>query len=593
MEKTSDAFQGTSKVAIEGSEHEAALKVALTEALVDEKVATEVTKQEKVATEATKAGVVIEASKQEMVVMEMAKVGATEKDDVSSDGDSPFPSLGLPWKTGLHLFVLNLSCVFKLDKLGKEILNIAIPASLALAADPLASLVDTAFMGQLGKSEVAAVGVSVAIFNQVSKVFIYPLVSVTTSFVAEEEAIISSDTEEQDIGDLETAKSKQNSDSENSGCANACKATESENPQKSAKRKKFIPSVTSALIVGAILGIIQAILLIATAKFCILLMTGGKPSQLMRKLAVRYLTIRSLGAPAVLLSLAMIGVFRGFKDTKTPLYATVIGDIMNIILEAIMVFGFRMGVTGAATAHAISQYLITLILFIKLIHRVNIIPPSIKSLKFGRFLGCGFMLLARVIAVTGCVTLATSLAARHGDTIMAAFQISNQVWMSTSLLADGLAVAGQAIIATSFARSDYYKVAVSTARVLQFSIVLGLCLTALLGIFLRYGAGIFGKDAGVIAVVHQSIPFVAGLQTVNSVAFVFDGINFGASDYTFSAYSMVAVATVSVPCIIMLSGRNGFTGIWFALAIYMILRTLASTWRMGTATGPWAFLRKS
>lgn len=38
--------------------------------------------------------------------------------------------------------------------------------------------------------------------------------------------------------------------------------------------------------------------------------------------AKRYLTLRSLGAPAVLLSLAMQGVFRGFKDTKTPLYAT-------------------------------------------------------------------------------------------------------------------------------------------------------------------------------------------------------------------------------------------------------------------------------
>lgn len=38
--------------------------------------------------------------------------------------------------------------------------------------------------------------------------------------------------------------------------------------------------------------------------------------------ARRYLTLRSLGAPAVLLSLAMQGVFRGFKDTKTPLYAT-------------------------------------------------------------------------------------------------------------------------------------------------------------------------------------------------------------------------------------------------------------------------------
>lgn len=38
--------------------------------------------------------------------------------------------------------------------------------------------------------------------------------------------------------------------------------------------------------------------------------------------AQRYLTLRALGAPAILLSLAMQGVFRGFKDTKTPLYAT-------------------------------------------------------------------------------------------------------------------------------------------------------------------------------------------------------------------------------------------------------------------------------
>jgi len=37
--------------------------------------------------------------------------------------------------------------------------------------------------------------------------------------------------------------------------------------------------------------------------------------------ALRYLTLRALGAPAVLLSLAMQGVFRGFKDAKTPLYA--------------------------------------------------------------------------------------------------------------------------------------------------------------------------------------------------------------------------------------------------------------------------------
>lgn len=40
--------------------------------------------------------------------------------------------------------------VFKRDDLGLEILRIAFPAALALAADPIASLIDTAFIGHLG-----------------------------------------------------------------------------------------------------------------------------------------------------------------------------------------------------------------------------------------------------------------------------------------------------------------------------------------------------------------------------------------------------------------------------------------------------------
>lgn len=51
--------------------------------------------------------------------------------------------------------------------------------------------------------------------------------------------------------------------------------------------------------------------------------------------------------------------------------------------------------------------------------------------------------MTRVIAVTFCVTLAASLAARMGSIPMAAFQVCLQVWLMSSLLADGLAVAGQ------------------------------------------------------------------------------------------------------------------------------------------------------
>lgn len=42
--------------------------------------------------------------------------------------------------------------VFRMDNLGREIATIAFPAALALTADPLASLIDTAFIGQIGNS---------------------------------------------------------------------------------------------------------------------------------------------------------------------------------------------------------------------------------------------------------------------------------------------------------------------------------------------------------------------------------------------------------------------------------------------------------
>lgn len=39
---------------------------------------------------------------------------------------------------------------WKCDELGREIVSIALPAVLALAADPITSLVDSAFVGHLG-----------------------------------------------------------------------------------------------------------------------------------------------------------------------------------------------------------------------------------------------------------------------------------------------------------------------------------------------------------------------------------------------------------------------------------------------------------
>ncbi|XP_022759439.1 protein DETOXIFICATION 43-like [Durio zibethinus] len=509
--------------------------------------------------------------------------------------------------------------VFKTDSLGMEILRIALPAALALAADPIASLIDTVFIGHLGPVELAAVGVSIAIFNQASRITIFPLVSITTSFVAEEDTLGKISPEARKDEDLEKSEQKNNEmkesaqedvvaenlendaarntdtkEAEDGSSTNTCKspsaiASKTENPEVK-KGKRHIPSASTALILGSILGLLQVIFLVFGAKILLSFM-GVKHDSPMLNPALKYLILRSLGAPAVLLSLAMQGVFRGFKDTKTPLYATVAGDLTNIILDPIFIFALRLGVSGAAIAHVLSQYLISLILLWRLMKEVNLLSPSVKDLQFGRFLKNGFLLLGRVIAVTFCVTLAASMAARLGSTPMAAFQICLQVWITSSLLADGLAVAGQAIIACAFAEKDYKKVTAAASRVMQMSFVLGVGLAVVVGVGLYFGSGIFSKDASVLHLISIGVPFVAATQPINSLSFVFDGVNYGASDFAYTAYSMVIVAGASIASLFLLSKSNGFLGIWIALTIYMALRTVAGVWRMGTGTGPWRFLR--
>ncbi|KAE9584879.1 putative multi antimicrobial extrusion protein [Lupinus albus] len=542
------------------------------------------------------------------------------------------------WKLPLSVFFKDARLIFKMDSLAKEILGIAFPSALAVAADPLASLIDTAFIGHLGAVELGAAGVSIALFNQASRITIFPLVSITTSFVAEEDTIekinikaaekqFSEDLEAKSrigmpddhlLEDIETVAANgvtndlmakkivpenvqrdstlkietNHGDDANTNTIKSSSDASSNNKSvpKSGRKKRHIASASTALLFGTILGLLQAAILVFAAKPLLGVM-GLKPGSPMEMPAVKYLRLRALGAPAVLLSLAMQGIFRGFKDTTTPLYIIVSGYALNVALDPVLIFYFKLGIKGAAISHVLAQYMMALALLLILMRKVEILPPSMKDLQIFRFLKNGGLLLARVIAVTFCVTLATSLAARLGPIPMAAFQTCLQVWLTSSLLADGLAVAIQAILAGSFAEKDYDKVTAAATRTLQMSFVLGVGLSLVVGVGLYFGAGIFSNNVLVVKFIRLGIPFVAATQPINSLAFVFDGVNYGASDFAYSAYSLVMVSLASIASLFLLYKSKGFIGLWIALTIYMSLRMFAGLWRMGTGTGPWDFLK--
>ena len=143
--------------------------------------------------------------------------------------------------------------------------------------------------------ELAAVGVSIAIFNQASRVAVYPIVSITTSLVAEEDTIARlsnevpkgetsdkvsakhSETKElKDIEDSVTLENLEEGSTKNSELLKAsldpkispapCVSTGGRNEANSKREKRNIPSASTALVIGGLLGLIQTLLLIFAAK---------------------------------------------------------------------------------------------------------------------------------------------------------------------------------------------------------------------------------------------------------------------------------------------------------------------------------------
>ncbi|GMI74136.1 FERRIC REDUCTASE DEFECTIVE 3, MANGANESE ACCUMULATOR 1 [Hibiscus trionum] len=187
---------------------------------------------------------------------------------MAANGVIMHSALGL-WGMPVLVLFKDARLVLKTDSLGMEILRIAFPAALALAADPIASLIDTAFIGRIGPVELAAVGVSIAIFNQASRIAVYPLVSITTSFVAEEDTLgkIGTGTPEcedpqEDENDINATKELTPQDLEKGSDTSTCKPP----PSAVEKGKKQIPSAPTAMILGLMLGVLQAIFLVFGAE---------------------------------------------------------------------------------------------------------------------------------------------------------------------------------------------------------------------------------------------------------------------------------------------------------------------------------------
>lgn len=350
--------------------------------------------------------------------------------------------------------------------------------------------------------------------------------------------------------------------------------------------RKYLPAVSTSLALAAGIGVLEALAL-TLGSGSLMNFMGIPVDSPIRVPAEQFLTLRAYGAPAVVIALAAQGTFRGFMDTKTPLYAVGAGNILNAILAPFLIFFLGLGIGGAAISTAVSEYMIAFLLLWKLNEKVVLVSPSIVDGGVTRYLKSGGLLVGRTIASLLTMTLATSMAAREGPVSMAGHQICLQVWLAISLLNDALALAGQALLASEYTRGNYKQARLIVFRVLQIGTVTGMALAFVL--FFGFGSfsSIFTTDTAVLDIARSGVLFVAASQPINAIAFVFDGLYYGVSDFAFSAYSMVFVGLISSTFLLIASPIFGLGGVWTGLFLFMSLRAAAGFWRLGSKSGPW------
>ena len=78
-------------------------------------------------------------------------------------------------------------------------------------------------------------------------------------------------------------------------------------------------------------------------------------------------------------------VLRALGDSKTPFIAIIISTILNIILDIVLIFGFKTGVEGAAAATIFSQLISAFVCFLRL-RKIEIIKLKINDFRNNAFM---------------------------------------------------------------------------------------------------------------------------------------------------------------------------------------------------------------
>ena len=423
----------------------------------------------------------------------------------------------------------------------KTLLSMSLPVLLSLVAEPLTGLVDTAFVARLGAESLAALGAGTVALSSIFWAFNFLGIGTQTEVA-------------QAYGRQEV------------------------------ERASEIGGLAAALSIA--IGVLLTGVGLLVVPYVSTIMGAGDA---VHDFASQYIRVRLFGSPAVLVSLAAFGILRGLQDMRTPFRVAVSINILNIILDPLLIYGYgpfpRLGIFGAGLASTISQW-VGAFWAVGVVFRRLGIPERIRLGDVVKLFQVGRDLFIRTGLLTAFFIFSTRAATRIGPDAGAAHQAIRQVWVFTALFLDAYAITGQSLIGFFMGPGRLEQARRVARLVCAWSAATGVILSAtmwlgqnlVVRLLLPPSAGDIFFSAWLMAVVFQPI---------NALAFASDGIHWGTGDFRFLRNVMIAATTFGGIAIYLLDETvsGALTWIWLITACWITIRAVFGVLRIWPGFG--------
>lgn len=421
-----------------------------------------------------------------------------------------------------------------------EILAIALPAIISNLTTPVLGLVDVAITGHIGNAVyIGAIAVGGTVFNMLYWLF----------------------------GFLRMGSSGLT--------AQACGAGD---------RGRCDTILFRALIIGMLVGLL---LIALSGPICSVVLGFMDADGATAALADRYFGICIWGAPAVMVSYAIMGWFVGMQDSRSAMWVSIFINVANIVTSLVLVFGLGWKIEGVATGTLTAQWA-GAILGLTVVMRRYRPQPQVLSVVLDRRRLLSFFRINADIFLRTCCLVAVTLWFTHagalqGPVILAANAVLLQLFILFSYFMDGFAYAGEAL-AGKYAGAQSAGIDMARGRslhtLLRELLVAGVACALLFSLLYLLAGSAFVSlltdDSGVVQAARRYLPWCMAVPLCGFLAFIWDGIFVGLTHTRYMLAAMLVALAVFFGLYFGLRTHMGNDCLWLAFDAYLIARGLVS-----------------